>query len=276
MRRAGARRKRPLRHGGIEQTTAFCVYTHSPGRGAGDGPRAVDRRNTMKEFLEVCKGIIDNPGTSIGRAMEKKRWLGAFALILLTASIVTYATYPITKAEGAKFIRDSEMADRLSEEQLAGLDQFTPGQRLFGALTQLPLAALMLLLAAFFIYLFFKVAGAEGEFGHYFSAVAHASLLDMVLGGAVKAALVLMKKTMFVHTGLTILFPSLDFRSLSYLVLAQFDFFSLWYLLALALGIAHFTRISAKKSIVIVVFYFLFKSLVFVSFSHFSMKLLGM
>lgn len=230
----------------------------------------------MKEFLEVCKGIIDNPGPSIGRVMDKKRWLGAFALILLTAAIVTYVTYPITKAEGAKFIRDSEMADKFSEEQLAGLDQFTPGQRLFGALTQLPLAAIILLLAAFFVYLFFKVAGAAGEFSHYFSAVVYASLLDMFLGGVIKAVLVLIKKTMFVPTGLTILFPALDFRSLSYLVLAQFDFFSLWYLVALALGIAYFTKISLKKSFAVIVFYFLFKSLVFVSFSHFSMKLLGM
>jgi hypothetical protein len=230
----------------------------------------------MKEFLEVCRGIIDNPGPTIGRVMDKKRWLGVFALILLTTVIVTYLTYPITKAEGAKFIRDSEMADKLSEEQLAGLDQFTPGQRLFGALTQMPLAAIMLLLAAFFIYLFFKVAGAAGDFSHYFSAVAHASLLDMFLGGVVKAVLVSIKKTMFVHTGLTIFFPALDFRSLSYLVLAQFDFFSLWYLLALALGIAHFTKISLKKSITVIVFYFIFKSLIFISFSHFSMKLLGM
>ena len=230
----------------------------------------------MKEFLEIAKGIIESPGPTIGRVMDKKRWLGVFALILLTTAIVSYLTYPITKVEGAKFIRDSEMADRLSEEQLAGLDQFTPGQRLFGALTQLPLAAIILLLAAFFVYLFFKVAGAAGEFSHYFSAVAHASLLDMLLGGVVKAVLVAIKKTMFVHTGLTLFFPALDFRSASYLVLAQFDFFSLWYLLALTLGIAHFAKIGLKKSITVAVFYFLFKSVIFVSFSYFSMKLLGM
>jgi len=230
----------------------------------------------MKEFLDVFTGVVDNPGPTISRVMDKKRWLGVFILILLTTAIVAYLTYPITKVEGAKFIRDSEMADKLSEEQLASLDRFTPGQRLFGALTQLPMAAIMLLLAAFFVYLFFKVAGAAGEFSHYFSGVVHASLLDMFLGGIVKATLIAVKKTMFVHTGLTIFFPALDFRSLSYLVLAQFDFFSLWYLLALTLGIAHFSKLGLKKSIVIVVLYFLFKSLIFVSFSYFSMRLLGM
>jgi hypothetical protein len=230
----------------------------------------------MNEFFNDLIGVIGNPGSTIGKLMDKKRWLAVFILILLTTAVVSYLSYPITKVEGAKFIRDSEMASKLSEEQLADLDKFTPAQRLFGALTQLPLAALMMLMAAFFVYLFFKVAGAEGNFSHYFTATVHASVLDMFLGGILKAVLISIKKTMFVHTGLTMFFPGLDFRSMQFLILAQFDFFSIWYLLALALGIACFAKISPKKSITIVVLYFVFKSLVFVSFSYFSMKLMGM
>jgi hypothetical protein len=230
----------------------------------------------MNEFLNDLTGVFVSPGPTIGKLMDKKRWLAVFTLILLTTAIVTYLSYPITKVEGAKFIRDSEMADKLSEEQLANLDKFTPTQRFIGALTQLPLAALMILLAAFFVYLFFKVAGAEGNFVHFFSGVAHASILDMFLGGILKATLISIKKTIFVHTGLTMFFPALDFRSMPFLILSQFDFFSIWYLLALALGIAYFTKISPQKSITVVVLYFIFKSLIFVSFSYFSMKLMGM
>ena len=108
--------------------------------------------------------MIDNPGPTIGTVMDKKRWQAVFLLILLTTAIVAYISYPVTKVEGAKLIRDSEMADKMSEEQLANLDKFTPGQRLFGALTQLPMAAIIMLFAAFFVYLFFKVAGSYGEF----------------------------------------------------------------------------------------------------------------
>lgn len=230
----------------------------------------------MNEFLHDVLGMIGNPGPIIGHSMEKKRWLAAFVLILLTTSIVAYISYPVTKVEGAKLIRDSEMADKLSEEQLANLDKFTPAQRFFGALTQLPMAALVMLFGAFFVYLFFRVAGAEGIFSNYFSGVAYASLLDMLLGGIVKGVLIVFKKTMFVETGLTIFFPAMDFRSLPYIILSQFDFFSIWYLVALALGIAHFTKISLQKAITVMILYFLFKSLVFVSFSYFSMKLMGM
>jgi hypothetical protein len=230
----------------------------------------------MNEFINDIIGVFANPGPTIGKVMDKKRWLGVFTIILLTTAILTYVSYPVTKVEGAKLIRDSEMANKLSEEQLANLDKFTPAQRVIGALTQLPMAAIMLLLGAFFVYLFFKVAGAEGIFSNYFSGVVHASLLDMFLGGILRTALISLKKTMLVETGLTMFFPALDFRSLPYIILSQFDFFSIWYLLALTLGIACFAKIGPRKSIAVVVLYFLFKSLVFVSFSYFSMKLIGM
>lgn len=230
----------------------------------------------MNEFLNDFIGVIGNPGPTIGKLMDKKRWLAVFILILLTTAILTYLSYPITKVEGAKIIRDSEMADKLSEEQLANLDKFTSTQRIFGALYQIIWLAGAMLLAVFFVYLFFKAAGVEGDFSHFFSGVVHASVLDIFLGGIIKTSLILIKKTMFVHTGLTMFFPALDFRSMSFIILSQFDFFAVWYLLALALGVAYFAKISPKKGISIVALYFLFKSLVFVSFSYFSMKLLGM
>ena len=230
----------------------------------------------MNEFFNDLIGVISSPAQTIGKAMEKKRWQAVLVLILLLTAIVTFLTYPITKVEQAKFIRDSEMADKLSEEQLANLDKFTPTQRLTGSMFSLVFAGLLIVVAAFFVYLFFKVAGSEGNYVHYFSGVVHASILDMVLGGILKSSLILMKKTMLVHTGLTMFFPALDFRSLPFIVLSQFDFFSIWYLVALAMGIAVFAKLSPQKSFFIAFLYFLFKSLVFVSFSYFSIKLMGM
>lgn len=230
----------------------------------------------MNDFLNSIISVIVNPGPAIANLMDKKRWQAVFILILMTAAIVAYITYPITKVEGAKFIRNSNMAEKFSEEQLEGLDKFSPGQRLFGALTQMPMTAVMILLAAFFVYLFFKTAGCEGTFSNYFSGVVQASLLDLFLGGLLRGALIWIRKTMFVHTGLTMFFPALEFRSMPFIILSQFDFLSIWYLLALAAGIAHFTKISLQKSIVIMALYFIFKSLIFISFSYFSMKLVGL
>lgn len=230
----------------------------------------------MNGFINNVIGVITSPASTVAKAMAEKRWPAALVLVLLVTAICTYITYPVTKVEQAKFIRDSAMAEKLSDQQLADLDKFTPTQRASGAVFSALFAALALVVGAFFVYLFFKVGGVEGLYVNYFSGVAQASVLDMVLGGILKSTLVMLKKTMMVHTGLTMFFPGLDFRSLNFILLAQFDFFSLWYLAALALGIAAFAKISPKKSLVITVMYFLFKSLVLVAVSFFSMKMMGM
>jgi hypothetical protein len=230
----------------------------------------------MNEFVNDLSGVIATPARAVAKAMEGKRWRAALLLILVVTAACTFVTFPVTKAEQARFIRDSEFAEKLSDEQLADLDKFTPMQRAMGAVYAAAFAALTLAIGAFFIYLFFKVGGAEGLYVNYFSGVALASVLDMVLGGALKSALVVLKKTVMVHTGLTMFFPGLDFRSLPFLALAQFDFFSLWYLAALALGIAVFAKIGLKKSLVITALYFVFKSLILVAVAFFSMRMMGM
>jgi hypothetical protein len=230
----------------------------------------------MNAFIDNIIGVIASPARTVAKAMEQKRWQAALVLVLLVTAVCTFITFPVTKTEQAKFIRDSEMAEKLSDDQLADLDKFTPVQRASGAAFSAVFAALVLVVGSFFVYLFFKVGGAEGLYVNYFSGVAQASVLDMVLGGILKSTLVMLKKTMLVHTGLTMFFPGMDFRSLSFITLSQFDFFSLWYLAALALGIAVFAKISPKKSITIAVLYFLFKSLILVALSFFSMKMMGM
>lgn len=228
----------------------------------------------MIDIIGDVTGVILNPGKTIANTMFNKKWVAVFILILVVSSFATYLTYPVTKLEQAKFIRNSELANRLSEEQLENLDKFTPMQRLTGTLFPIPITALILVVAAFFIYLFFKIGGTEGTYMNYFSGVVHASVIDMVLGGILKSALVVSQKSIMVSTGLGLLSPTSDFRNLSYLVLSQFDFFTIWYLIALAFGIAQFAKIKPQKSIWITLAYFVFKAITVVSFSYITMRLM--
>jgi hypothetical protein len=228
----------------------------------------------MTSIIGDVADVILSPGKTIANTMSKKKWVAVFVLILAVSSFVTYLTYPVTKLEQAKFIRNSELANRLPEEQLENLDKFTPAQRLTGTLFPIPITALTLVVAAFFIYLFFKIGGTDGTYMNFFSGVVHASIIDMVLGGILKSALVVSQKSIMVSTGLGLLSPTSDFRNLGYLVLAQFDFFTIWYLVALAFGIAQFANIKPRKSILIAFAYFVFKAIVLVSFSYFTMRLM--
>ena len=229
----------------------------------------------MNDFYRNLVDVIRSPGKAIGRTMEKKKWVAIFLLILAVSSIATYVTYPVTKAEQAKLLRNSEFAARMSEEQLESLDKFTPAQRLAGALFPFPITALTIVIAAFFVYLFFKIGGAEGGYMNFFSGVVHASVIDMVLAGIVKSVLILSQKSILVSTSLSLLLPAAGFRSFRYLLLSQFDLFSIWYLVALALGVAQFAKISVRKSFGITAGYFLFKGIVVVTFSYFTMRLVG-
>jgi hypothetical protein len=229
----------------------------------------------MIDFYHNLLGVIRSPGKTISQVMEKKTWVAVFLLILTVSSIATYVIYPITKVEQAKLLRNSEFAARMSEEQLENIDKFTPAQRMAGALFPLPITALTMVVAAFFIYMFFKIGGAEGSYMNFFSGVVHASVIDMVLAGIVKSLLILSQKSLLVSTSLSLFSSTASFRSFSYLLLSQFDLFSIWYLSALAIGIAQYTGISARKSFGIAAGYFLFKGTVVVAFSYFTLRLIG-
>ena len=229
----------------------------------------------MNDFYRNLLGVIRSPGKTISQVMEKKTWVAVFLLILAMSSIATYVIYPITKVEQAKLLKNSEFAARMSEEQLENLDKFTPAQRLAGSLFPVPITALTMVIAAFFIYMFFKIGGAEGSYMNFFSGVVHASVIDMVLAGIVKSLLIISQKSLLVSTSLSLFSQTASFRSFSYLLLSQFDLFSIWYLSALALGIAQYAKISVRKSFGIAAGYFLFKGIVVVTFSYFIMRLIG-
>jgi hypothetical protein len=105
----------------------------------------------MNEFFSDCMGVISSPGQTVARVMDKKRWQAALVLVLLVSALVTFITFPITKADQAKLFRDSEMADKLSEDQLANMDKFTPTQRVTGSLFATVFSGLAVVVAAFFI-----------------------------------------------------------------------------------------------------------------------------
>ncbi len=225
--------------------------------------------------MENLVAVFTNPGPAVAQAMEKKRWIAAFLVVLAAAAIFSYATFPIVKVDQARLIRESPMADKIPADRLDAMDKFTPGQRLFGSVSAALFTGLALLVGTFFVYLFYKLGGVEGLFVQFFAAVATASLLDGVAGGLVRTALVLAKKSMFVSTGLAALFPAMPVQSIGYVVLSQFDLFTFWYLAALVLGVALFARVPVKKSLICVAMYFVFKLAVTTLFTYISMRMMN-
>jgi hypothetical protein len=229
----------------------------------------------MNQFISDLKGVFLTPGQTIAGVMERKKWVPPLVLVVFTATLLSYMSYPIIKVEQAKMIRGMAVADKMSEEQLDNLDKFTPAKRINETLFQIPIQSLKIIVAAFFIYLFFKLGGAEGFYVNFFTGACYASLIDMGVGAAVKTVLILLKKSILVSTSLTLFFPGLEIRSPAYAMLSQFDLFSIWFLVALALGIAIFSKMKLFKSLGIASAYFVFRSIIVVLFTLLMMRMWG-
>ena len=102
-------------------------------------------------------------------------------------------------------------------------------------------------LGGLFLTLGVKIMGGEAGYKHVLSIFSYSLLID-ALATIVKTPLVYARGTMFVHTGLGILFEPEDYRTPTYALISKFDFFTIWQLMVLTIGISVLCRFSRGKS----------------------------
>jgi len=229
----------------------------------------------MVDFLKDLKGILSSPGATLGKLMEKKQWVATLTLILTFVFIFSYISAPAKMAKSQELLKDSEVADYLTEEQLEDFQNITSTKRIMVALWAAFIALIILTVASFFIYLFYGIGGTEGVYSNYFSIVVNASIIDTIL------PLLLGILSFFSGIGIAAYsnlanILALAPNTITFLVVSQFDIFQIWYLIAIALGVAVFSKISQKKSLIIVLIYFVFTAILKILFAYLSIKILGM
>jgi hypothetical protein len=228
-----------------------------------------ESKGKFSRFLSDAAGIIQSPGHTLGRLMEQKKWVPVFLLLVITIGIFTYLIYPIQVKHLAEQAR---MSGYLSEDEAAYLFNTSTLSRLMAVVFSAITVTLTLIFAAFFVYLFYGIGGAEGMYANYFSVVTNASIIDMLFPALLRTLSLLSGIGFSVFSKPALLLFSLPPRSLSFLILARLDIFDLWYLAAIAAGIGVFSKMSIKKSLFIAFFYFLFKTFIGVAFSYLGMQ----
>lgn len=220
--------------------------------------------NKFNNFVEDVKGIITKPGITLGRLMENKQWIGAFLFICITVFVITYLSAPaIIK----------QLAQTLPEDQIGGLREATATAKTFVSLSMIFILFLKLVIVAFFIYLFFGIGGAEGVYVNYFSITMNAAIVGTLIPGIIQSILLLFHIKIALFSDLTVLFPGMSPESWKYVILSQFEFFSIWFIIIVALGVSTFSKMNKIKCLVISIFYFIFKSTVIILFSMLLIKL---
>ncbi len=211
----------------------------------------------MKELLEYfvdLKDIFSKPGVTLARLMEIREYRAAIVAVFLSVVLLSYLSLPEAMARASRMTGDGGTQIPIN---------FT-----FVALAAMFAVFISLSIGAFMVYLFYGAAGVKGEYGNFFALVVNASLIDTAVPNVVMALSVVMDTNITKFAGLAGYFGGLEVKSLAYLALMQLNVFTVWYIVVVAAGVAVFARLSFKKSMMIGIFYFGFKTVVVVLFKY--------
>jgi hypothetical protein len=228
-------------------------------------------KGKFSAFLSDAAGIIRTPGTTLGILMKEKKWVPVFLLLIITIGILTYIIHPLQM----KQLSDQAQANGVLTQEEASYFFSTSTFSRFMVCALLALVrTLGLVFGAFFVYLFYGIGGAEGGYSNYFSLVTNASIIDVLFPGLIQIFSLLTAVNIAVFSKPALLFFSPDPMSLSFLILARLDVFDIWYVIAIAAGVQVFSKMSSRKSLVISILYFLFKTSIGVAFAYLGLQFL--
>jgi hypothetical protein len=203
-------------------------------------------KDSKKYFSNILK-IFTEPGTFLASCIKEKKWVEPFILSSLVIFIQTWITIP-------------NILKHASEQAL--IDNIEPGLLITISLSLLSILtfALSILIVAFLLYIFFGIGGVEGNYIHFFSLTANAALIGSTLPVILHLLLVPFNINLIDKLNLGILLNSHSQSSLGGAFLIQFEFFTIWFMIIIALGIIGYSKISLKKSILITIAYFIFRT----------------
>jgi hypothetical protein len=152
---------------------------------------------------------------------------------------------------------NAALKERLGEDSYAKMIERTenPSQtsRIMQTFVITPLYTIVaILLQSLFLLILGRFLSTQGTYVQALSALVHASLIDKLLGNAVRLVLALVRGSLMqTSTSLALAFPNLEVTSTLYIVLTQIDIFQLWMFGVLAFGLAAILKIGIKKAMIL-------------------------
>lgn len=220
-------------------------------------------------FLNNLIGIFRTPGQTLGAQMSGKKWVAMFILLAAVVSVYSYMAYPV---QVAAMSEQAQLNDYMTADDVARYFNPTGFSRIMAGVFAVLTIWLVLVFGAFFLYLFFGIGGAEGNFGNFYALVVNASVIDLVLPLLLNF-LVLLTGVNFGIIASPLMIFSPGPNTLTALVLERLNVFFIWYLVAVAAGVSVYAKLDFKKCLRISLLYFLFKSLIGIAFAYLLIKM---
>jgi hypothetical protein len=190
-------------------------------------------------------GILDiyfAPGKAFTALKEKPRWIVPLAIVLVVVALTAVLTVNLAREE-ITMRQEEVMRERgLTEEQMEQARQFTQGPVavLSGALSAAIFTVILLLAFTVVTNLFVPLFGGESGF----KKVIPSAILKLIM--------IAITKSPYVTTSLAMFAPALGKDSFTYQLLAGFDFFVIWEMILVSMGISVTNGITKKNAYILV------------------------
>ena len=232
-------------------------------------------------FFSRLLGVFFNPKDTFKALSEKSIWVDMLIVLILLASIYAVLIAPYIPQDQIKRLEgDANGRAKMGEEVYNQRLEFWKDPPPFVAITGIvmqPVSMLIgFLIQSLFILGLGRLTSSEGKYIHVFSSFIHANAINLVLGNALRAFLIISRESVFqTTTSLALFFPKLEIMSPLYVVLVQVDFFQLWVFGILGFALAEIFKIELKKAFILSYSFWFIRSLFYIVTGLVSMKLSG-
>jgi len=210
-------------------------------------------------FPQRISGTFFNPASTMNDVARNPKPIAAILILILALTAAfSYLSAPYAAKDSLQMMKDNvKMKERLGEERynrlISGMENTSPGAGLVRAVVYTPaFTAVLLGIQALLLLILGRMVSSEGAFVPVLSVLLHASLINALLGNAVRAFLILTRKSvMQTTTSLALLLPGAEVTSTAYIFLSQVDLFQLWMFGVVGYGLAAVLKVPAKKGLIL-------------------------
>lgn len=206
---------------------------------------------------EVLNDVMEHPG---------------LLMPLLYSSILMFLKQLITIP--VQRINLQKLNDIYAQYGMPVQTEISTAQSVISAVLSPVFLILSWLFVSFVLWVLVKVFKGKSSFKQMLALYAHA-LIILVTGSLIAAPFNLILQTDIVIFSPVAFIPNPDITSFIYLFFSNLEFFTIWTMIIVAMGISLFNNFSKKKGFIIAFLYFFSAKLLTALYSYFSFKLLS-
>ncbi|HOT96095.1 MAG TPA: YIP1 family protein [bacterium] len=200
-------------------------------------------------FLQRLIQLFIKPSAAFAAVRQNPRWITpAIVVLLLTAGMTWYLTPAIQKEQRERMTAQMEKRGMDQEQIATAVEGINKPWMKYMMLGSAVVGSLLVILAMAGIWLLVakSVLGGEACYAHMLEVVS-LSMIIPTLGMLFKAPIIHYKETMNVHFSLATFMPDSSRDSFLYKFLMNSDFFNIWFIAVLCIGIAVVSGLKVQK-----------------------------